>query len=143
MQRFAYKNAKSEDLLKVMSEVSGKDMIEVFTPWITQRCFPQISVIRMSKNRYLIRQDCYKDQSRSLFWPIPISFISVKDGSIKGSFIMKTKELDMEFPNFEEDDFLKFNHNLSSLFITKYLPNRFEIEDDSQLKEIQGLLTNN
>jgi puromycin-sensitive aminopeptidase len=35
MRRFAYKNAKSEDLLKVMSEISGKDLIEVFTPWIT------------------------------------------------------------------------------------------------------------
>lgn len=35
MHRFAYKNTKTEDLLKVMSEVSGKDLLGVFTPWIT------------------------------------------------------------------------------------------------------------
>ncbi len=46
---------------------------------------------------------------------------------------MKTKELDMEFPNMEEDDFLKFNHNNSSLFLTKYMPNRIGVEYDSQL----------
>jgi|LauGreDrversion4_2_1035121.scaffolds.fasta_scaffold97966_3 aminopeptidase N len=34
MHRFAYKNATSEDLLAVMSEVSGKDLVSVFTPWI-------------------------------------------------------------------------------------------------------------
>ena len=35
---------------------------------------------------------------------------------------MKTQELEMEFPNFEEDDFLKFNHNHSYLYITRYTP---------------------
>jgi hypothetical protein len=55
----------------------------------------------------------------------------VKDGRIKGSLLMKTKELDMEFPNMEEDDFLKFNHNNSSLCAIKYMPNRIEVEEDS------------
>jgi aminopeptidase N len=35
MERFAYKNTKTEDLLQVMSDVSGKDLIGVFIPWIT------------------------------------------------------------------------------------------------------------
>jgi hypothetical protein len=40
---------------------------------------------------------------------------------------MKTREVEMEFPNFEEDDFLKFNHNHTGLFITRYEPSRNEI----------------
>jgi aminopeptidase N len=35
MQKYAYKNTTSEDLLQVMTEISGKDVIGVFTPWIT------------------------------------------------------------------------------------------------------------
>lgn len=35
MERFAFKNTKTEDLLQVMSDVSGKDLIGVFIPWIT------------------------------------------------------------------------------------------------------------
>jgi aminopeptidase N len=46
LQKFAYKNAKTEDFLKVMNEVSGKKLDEVFTPWLTQPCFPQLTVIR-------------------------------------------------------------------------------------------------
>lgn len=34
LHRFAYKNAKTEDFFKVMSEVSGKKLDEVFTPWL-------------------------------------------------------------------------------------------------------------
>ena len=35
MQKYAYQNTKTEDLLRIMSEVSGKDVIGVFMPWIT------------------------------------------------------------------------------------------------------------
>jgi len=44
---------------------------------------------------------------------------------------MKTKEVKIEFPKFQEDDFLKFNHNHSNLFITKYADQRDEDEGNS------------
>ena len=122
-----------------MSEVSGKDLIGVFTPWITQPCFPWITVKRQSSNKYHLVQNCFKDQSDSLSWPIPISFISVQNG-VKGSFIMTTKEFELEVPDLQEDDFLKFNHNHSGLYITRYAVQGDE-EEETYLKEIQGLLT--
>ena len=52
---------------------------------------------------------------------------------------MKTNEVEIEFPNFEKDDFLKFNNNHSCPIVTRYVTQRNEIEEDSQ---IQGLLAN-
>ena len=43
---------------------------------------------------------------------------------------MKTNEVEIEFPKLEEDDFLKFNNNHSSVFVTKYASSRNDIEGD-------------
>jgi aminopeptidase N len=52
MHRFAYKNTTTADLLTVMDEVSGKNVKEVFTPWINQPCFPEVHITRISSTSY-------------------------------------------------------------------------------------------
>jgi hypothetical protein len=33
---------------------------------------------------------------------------------------MKTKEFELEIPKLKDEDFIKFNHNHSGLYITRY-----------------------
>ena len=53
---------------------------------------------------------------------------------------MKTKEFELEIPKLEDEDFIKFNHNHSGLYITRYAVQGDE-DEETQFKEIQGLLT--
>lgn len=78
------------DLLRVMDEVSGLNVSEVFIPWIRQPCFPELLIKRLSPTTYELTQRCYRNQDPSLLWPIPVNFISAK-GKVSGSFLMKER----------------------------------------------------
>jgi aminopeptidase N len=49
MKKFAYKNAEREDLWKVLSETSGKDVAKFMDSWVTQPGFPEVKVQKDEK----------------------------------------------------------------------------------------------
>ena len=55
MHKYQYGNTRTEDLLQVMSEVSGKDITGIMMPWINQPCFPELRITRVSKDTYHLK----------------------------------------------------------------------------------------
>ena len=49
MKKFAYKNAEREDLWKVLSETSGKDVAKFMDSWVAQPGFPEVKVQKDEK----------------------------------------------------------------------------------------------
>ena len=119
INKFAYKNANSEDFFAVMSEVSGKDFSRIFRPWITHPYYPEITIDRISQTKYQLTQSCSMEESDELLWPIPISYISAKK-KVRKTILMETKQMQIEIPDLEQDDSIKFNYNLAGLYKTKY-----------------------
>ncbi len=71
--KHSYGNTSREDLWSAMSEVSGKDIHALMTPWLTKPGLPVVlidqdgSEIRLSQKRFALDED----NSESL-WPVPL-----------------------------------------------------------------------
>jgi aminopeptidase N len=52
MYKYQYSNTKTEDLLAIMDNVSGKDITGVMLPWLNQPCFPELCITRVSNNTF-------------------------------------------------------------------------------------------
>jgi hypothetical protein len=58
-----------------------------------------------------------------MLWPIPVKWISV-NSDLSGSFLMTEREYTLFVEGLQEEDFIKFNHNLAGFYICNYMPSK-------------------
>jgi len=56
MKKFQFKNATTADLIGICDEICGLETIikpsEYLMPWITQKCFPRVTITRTGEHTY-------------------------------------------------------------------------------------------
>ena len=143
MNKYAYGTTTTADLLRVMDEVSGKRVTEVFTPWIEQPCFPEVFVQRISQNQYQLTQSCFGRPSSPLIWPIPIHFQYAISGKT-GFYLIDQKESIVTLDDLTISDSVCFNSDYSGFYICTYIKEELsEDELEAQFSELNQLLLNN
>ncbi|CDW90551.1 puromycin-sensitive aminopeptidase [Stylonychia lemnae] len=121
MKKFQYQNANTNDLFKVMTQISGKPVLKVFQKWISQQCFPEILITKISETQYKLEQQCFKNQEEGLLWDIPINYVTSKQN--KGQFVMDKKEMVFDLPGLETDELIWFNESAYGFYVLRYLDN--------------------
>eukprot|EP00347_Sterkiella_histriomuscorum_P002443 403368127 len=115
MSRFQYQNATSQDLFQVLEEVSGKPIVSVFQSWIELPCYPEIHVTRKSDTEFVMKQQCFRQQSDSLLWTIPIKYRT--STGMAGQFIMSDKEFTFTLDGLQKKDVVHFNDGYSGFYV--------------------------
>ncbi len=112
--RHEYGNTTREDLWRAMSEVSGKDIGALMTPWITQ---PGLALVRVSQDAekvHLSQERFVLDaQNDTTLWPIPL----LANETLKPD-LLKTKEATIVS---ESKNPILLNHQGSAHFVTQYI----------------------
>ena len=79
-KKYKYNNALSEDLQKVMEDVSGKDLSAFFNQWLMRAGQPKLAVKWNSSRKSLILEIDQKQENGNYIFPLDIR-INYKDGN--------------------------------------------------------------
>ncbi len=116
IKRFAYQNAKAENLWQCLTEVSNKPVLKVMKNFVNKTGFPVIK-INKEKNNYQLSQKRFllleKGRQKDI-WQIPM--VINKDNQ-EERLILKTKEKKLNI-SFEKT--LILNNNFSGFYLTNY-----------------------
>ncbi len=116
MHTFKFKNASTDDLLRICDEICGEQhgMLpsKYIKPWLTQPNFPVV-IIKATGYDYELNQDSFDSAGTDLKWPILIEYIT-KSGK-KGKLMLEDKPLVVSF-----DEPVWFNHQLQGYYICVY-----------------------
>ncbi len=113
-QRHQYANTTREDLWKVMSETSGKDVAALMTPWIEQSGMPVLSIDETEPALVVSQQRFVLDaENDATLWPIPLFTETKVEPEI---LIGKHFKLKSESP-----DYVLFNQFASAHYVCRYV----------------------
>ncbi|KZV34117.1 hypothetical protein F511_42888 [Dorcoceras hygrometricum] len=92
MSRYAFKNAKTEDLWEVLSETSGVQVNTMMNKWTKQKGYPVISV---KLNGYTLEfeqtQFLYSALDSDAQWIVPLT-LSIGSYDVQKKFLLETKQ---------------------------------------------------
>ena len=127
--KYQYGNAKTEDLWKYLSLVSGKDVTNVMNVWTKKVGFPVVKVdetedgkITLTQNRFLSTGDVQPEDDETIF-PVLLS-LKTNEG-IDESLIFNKRTETFEI-NKGDNDFFKINGNQNGIYITLYSDERWK-----------------
>lgn len=125
IKKFAYKNASTQDLWKVLEEVSGKPVQAIMAGFTRRPGFPVVTVktsaggssLQLSQTRFLF--DGSRD-TQSELWQVPL--VIRQEGAAKPWVgLLKTASLRAPFRT-ENDGWIKVNAGQSGFYRTAYPP---------------------
>ncbi|EEP77622.1 aminopeptidase 2 [Uncinocarpus reesii 1704] len=128
LKRHAYGNTTTSDLWAALSQVSGKPIEAVMEVWTKKVGYPVVTVqekpdqkvISIKQNRFLRTGDVKPEEDTTVY-PVVLRLKSKKD--VDETVMLTDREQDLKLP---ELDFFKLNADHSSLFRTRYSPERLE-----------------
>jgi aminopeptidase N len=101
LKKYAYSNARSDDLWKAFEDVSGKPITSLMESWVLQDGYPLITIaedkgkLKLSQKRFT-----FLPQDSASKWIVPISiklFFSSKEPE-EIYYLMENEELSIEIP---------------------------------------------
>lgn len=101
-----------------MDEVSGKQVTDIFTLWISQEFHPIVRVFRLDTTKYRVLQHTLVNPKIETLWPIPLTYET--SNGLKGEILIKEKETEIEIEGLSSDDYTLFNPNLEGFYVVKY-----------------------
>jgi aminopeptidase N len=124
LKKFAYGNAKTDDLWSALSEVSGQDVGQMMDHWIKSIGLPVVTVaeepgqITLRQSRFLLSGDVKSEEDQTI-WTIPLAL----ETSLQAS---KTSILTVKEDTIYnvDDSFYKINKNNIGFYRTNYPPER-------------------
>lgn len=128
LKKHAYGNTTTSDLWAALSEVSGKPIESVMEVWTKKVGYPVITVnekpekkaISVTQNRFLRTGDV-KPEDDTTIYPVVLRLKGKQD--VDETVMLTDREQEIKLP---ELDFYKLNADHSSLFRTRYSPERLE-----------------
>ncbi len=120
LKRHAYSNAKTEDLWKALSEVSGKDVGKIMVNWTSKSGHPLVRVqgigdrLQLTQERFFSSPISKKETKDNTVWSIPLSSLRMQGSNkqIFGSELdSRSSSLNDEAKGLRVDD-LRGNDNL-------------------------------
>ncbi|GME73112.1 unnamed protein product [Ambrosiozyma monospora] len=124
LKKHSYSNARTEDLWKSLSEVSGKDVEGTMNVWTKKVGYPIVSVkedgskVTFEQHRYLTTGDV-KPADDETIYPI---FLGLKtDAGLDESIVFDKRTLNKDIP----DEFFKINGNSTGVYRVSYSPERW------------------
>ena len=121
-----YGNAKTEDLWKAVSEVSGVDTTTIMYDWIRRTGYPvlvvaeEIDGITIQQKRFLLEKSRAESLKDDKLWHIPISFAE----SSENPFIFNSRDKAIKDTDLS---FYKINKDCTGFFRVNYPPNRLDV----------------
>ncbi|VAH23761.1 unnamed protein product [Triticum turgidum subsp. durum] len=149
VKKYAYSNAKTEDLWIVIEEETGEPLKDLMTPWTKEPGYPVINVKHEGEHIQLEQAQFDLDgSSRSSLWDVPIT---LRCSSSTEKFILKHKHDKVDFYCKRQKDgniWIKLNINETGFYRVKYdkeitatLPYALEASEFSSMEKI-GILDN-
>ncbi|XP_037472258.1 aminopeptidase M1-C-like, partial [Triticum dicoccoides] len=149
VKKYAYSNAKTEDLWIVIEEETGEPLKDLMTPWTKEPGYPVINVKHEGEHIQLEQAQFDLDgSSRSSLWDVPIT---LRCSSSTKKFILKHKHDKVDFYCKRQKDgniWIKLNINETGFYRVKYdkeitatLPYALEASEFSSMEKI-GILDN-
>ncbi|WEW59530.1 Aminopeptidase 2 mitochondrial [Emydomyces testavorans] len=128
LKRHAYGNTTTTDLWAALSQVSGKPIESVMEVWTKKVGYPVVTVhekpeqkaITVKQNRFLRTGDVRPEEDTTVY---PVVLRLKGEESLDETVILSEREQEIKLP---ELDFFKLNADHSSLFRTRYSPERLE-----------------
>ncbi|EME30031.1 Puromycin-sensitive aminopeptidase [Galdieria sulphuraria] len=127
LKKFSYKNAATDDLWKVLEEVSGKPVFSMMSLWTRQTGYPVIQVKQNQDNQWLFEQTRFlssgfteQTTENATLWIIPIGAISSSKPTETRYFLLKGKKEEMNDVFGKEEDWFKLNSNQSGVYRVNY-----------------------
>ncbi|EER22934.1 aminopeptidase, putative [Coccidioides posadasii C735 delta SOWgp] len=128
LKKHAYGNTTTTDLWAALSKVSGKPIESVMEVWTKQVGYPVVTVqekpdqkaISIKQNRFLRTGDVRPEED-AIVYPVVLR-LKGKEG-VDESVMLAEREREIKLP---ELDFFKLNADHSSIFRTRYTPERLE-----------------
>ncbi|GMG19029.1 unnamed protein product [Ambrosiozyma monospora] len=124
LKKHSYSNARTEDLWRSLSEVSGKDVEGTMNVWTKKVGYPIVSVkedgskVSFEQHRYLTTGDVKASDDETIY---PI-FLGLKtDAGLDESIVFDKRTLNKDIP----DDFFKINGNSTGVYRVSYSPERW------------------
>ncbi|MCE7735790.1 MAG: M1 family metallopeptidase [Candidatus Heimdallarchaeota archaeon] len=127
LNKFAYSNARSDDLWASLEEASGKPISKFMESWILQDGYPLITVTQ-NENQLSLNQRrfTYLNRDSDARWLIPISIVYYfDDGRTKiETHLMERMDLTIEIPSNVRA--YKLNNEMEGFYRTLYPANNLE-----------------
>ncbi|XP_045084340.1 aminopeptidase M1-C-like isoform X3 [Aegilops tauschii subsp. strangulata] len=149
IQKYAYSNAKTEDLWVVLEEETGEPFKDFMSTWTKQPGFPIINIKHKGKGIQVEQAQFVLDgSSRAGLWDVPIT---LRCSSSTNKFILKHKHDNFDVCGERErggNIWIKLNVNETGFYRVKYdkeiktrLQNALEANEFSSMEKI-GILEN-
>ena len=127
LDRYKFQNVVTEDLNRVIEELSGRSFDQFFDQWVYHAAQPELTVTynwdEQSKlAKISIQQNQRLSQDVLLFnFPLTLRFKS-KSGSVDRQIIVKEKSADFYFPLAEAPEVVRIDPDLALLAIINFNP---------------------
>ncbi|GAA5967480.1 hypothetical protein JCM11641_000560 [Rhodosporidiobolus odoratus] len=127
LKNHLYGNAKTNDLLRGISEASGKDTETLMKNWLGKTGFPLVEVeetdkgLKVKQRRFLSTGDATPEEDQTV-WHIPLQLLVVdKDGkkTVKSDLVLTEKETAIDIPDVKNATY-KLNAETCGVFRTLY-----------------------
>eukprot|EP00299_Pterocystis_sp_00344_P009113 c3719_g1_i1.p1 GENE.c3719_g1_i1~~c3719_g1_i1.p1 ORF type:complete len:871 (+),score=194.39 c3719_g1_i1:375-2615(+) len=135
LTRFAYGNAKTEDLWRTLSEVAGVDVVKLMDKWTTQMGYPLLSLEQTSNGISLSQSQFFSNprtDANTKSWPLPIS-VMYEGSREPRKFLIgsEQKSDDIELSSFinqldKEGKWFKLNSGQTSFCRVNYQPHQWD-----------------
>lgn len=126
LSKYAYKNAKTEDLWDSLEAASGKPVRKLMSCWTSQKGYPWLSVATTTEGgqrKMKLTQEKFTadgtlpDGDANLGWIIPISYISSDKPNGSEVVLMEGKTMEIPIP---ADGWVKLNPGTVGLYRVSY-----------------------
>lgn len=116
------------------------DVTTVMSPWFDLRGFPILTVSRNERGLHL-RQDGFRQEHNELF-PIPINYATASHPNFEdksAEFWLTTREMDISIENSTHDDWVIFNLQDTSYFVTNYDNGLWQLIIDALMNDHEAI----
>jgi puromycin-sensitive aminopeptidase len=121
LKKYAYKNAKTEDLWRELEKVSGRPVRKIMAGFTKQTGYPLVTVeekggtLEISQKRFIFDGSPDKD---GLSWKVPLTY-ATKTGA--RSFLLEGKRASVPSP-VKDGGWVKFNPGQTGFYRVRYSP---------------------
>ncbi|PAV59165.1 hypothetical protein WR25_24593 [Diploscapter pachys] len=128
LERFAYKNAVTEDLWTALSEASGQNISALMSGWTKQMGFPVVTVsqtvngsdrqLHLKQSRFIA--DGGQDGANSI-WQVPINIsVGSNPSDVKQRVLLKDSEQTVTVSGVDAKEWLKLNAGTTGFYRVEY-----------------------
>ncbi|GAA5899974.1 hypothetical protein JCM8208_005555 [Rhodotorula glutinis] len=128
LKRHLYANARTEDLMKGISEAAGIDAGGMMKNWLGQTGFPLITVeetsqgLKVRQNRFLSTGDATPEEDKTI-WQVPLQLVVVDtktgDKKVHSDIVLTEREMTIDLPEVEGKTY-KLNAETCGVYRTLY-----------------------